>query len=100
MNEVHLHSTPKICQGSEAIVSSRRSVPSILLSHCREVSAIALIVPNAAALTFVGVGFFDVGLQVMLGRLDKLADCCFTSQELSRAEVIELMKSRLKPLKV
>ena len=53
-----------------------------------------------AALTFVGIGVFDVGLQVMLGRLDRLADSCFVSGKLSKAERIELMKSRLKPLSV
>lgn len=49
-----------------------------------------------AALTFLGVGFFDVGLMVMLGHLDKLADCCYTNGAFSREDLIELFKSRLK----
>ncbi len=52
-----------------------------------------------AAITFMGIGVFDVGLQVMLGRLDRLADSCFVSG-LSRAEIVELLKSRLKPFPV
>ena len=48
----------------------------------------------------MGIGVFDVGLQVMLGHLDRLADSCFVSGGLSKAEKIELMKSRLRPLAV
>ena len=52
----------------------------------------------------MGIGFFDVGLMVMLGRLDKLADHCLPcsatadGQELSREALIALMRARLKPI--
>lgn len=57
-----------------------------------------------AALVFQGIGFFDVGLMVMLGRLDRLADHCLPcgataeGEVLSKDALVALMRTRLKPV--
>ena len=50
------------------------------------------------ALTFVNIGFFEVGLLVFLGKLDVLADKALTPWDASKEELIEIMKRRLKPI--
>ena len=55
-----------------------------------------------AAFVFKGVGFFDVGLAVMTGRLDRLAACLVPCSPevaaMADTEIIELLKSRLRPV--
>lgn len=54
-----------------------------------------------AALVFQGIGVFDVGLLVMMGRLHELAHhmlpCSAAMAELSMPGRVELLRSRLKP---
>jgi len=51
-------------------------------------------------LVFDGLGFFDIGLNVMLGRLDYLADhyVHFTKVKKSKEDIIQELKVRLKPI--
>jgi hypothetical protein len=51
-------------------------------------------------LVFDGLGFFDIGLNVMLGRLDVLADhyVHFTKEKRSQDEIIKELKLRLQPI--
>jgi len=51
-------------------------------------------------LVFDGLGFFDIGLNVMLGRLDLLADHVvqFTKEKKCKADVVAELKLRLKPI--
>lgn len=52
-------------------------------------------------LVFDGLGFFDIGLNVFLGRLDVLADhyVHFTKEKKSKAEIIKELKVRLQPIR-
>ena len=51
-------------------------------------------------LVFDGLGFFDIGLNVMLGRFEFLADhyVHFTKEKRSNAEIIKELKIRLQPI--
>ena len=51
-------------------------------------------------LIFDGLGFFDIGLNVFLGRLDVLADhyVHFTKEKKSKSEIIKELKVRLQPI--
>jgi len=53
------------------------------------------------SLVFDGIGFFDVGLNVFLGRLDFLADRYVNigQKKRTKEEVVQLLKDRLKPIK-
>ena len=52
-------------------------------------------------LVFDGLGFFDIGLNVMLGRLDLLADHVvqFTKEKKCKEDIVAELKLRLKPIK-
>ena len=50
------------------------------------------------ALSFVGIGFFEVGLYVMTKRLDLLAEYAVTPCNMSPSEIAKLMESRLRPI--
>lgn len=56
----------------------------------------------AAALVFNGIGFFDVGIMVMCGRLDSLAKhllpCSSSMAGMTQPELIQLLKTRLLPV--
>ncbi len=55
-----------------------------------------------AALTFKGIGFFDVGVAVFTGRLGWLADrvvpCGERQAGRSREEWVQLLRERLRPV--
>ena len=52
------------------------------------------------ALVFEKLGFFDIGLHVFLGWWDALADhyVHLTKEKISKEEVVEKLKLRLKPI--
>ena len=50
------------------------------------------------AMTFANIGFFEATALVFLGKLDVLADKAVTPWDVSKEELIEIMKERLKPI--
>jgi hypothetical protein len=52
------------------------------------------------ALVFEGVHFFDVGICVMFGKLDYLAEryVCYGQKKRTKEEIVKELKRRLEPI--